>query len=494
MFGCIFKSDIPKYAGKNYVVAGMQRRPFSLSTNFKFPIVQEIDIDRITEPSDEYIPSKHKTIVQSTLRIIHLENVDYFKVENCNTTKTLFRMLFYITKRSKGIVKDINLTECVVSTVLGVEDSKVDIINVKINHLVTLKIYYDGWGTSNIYMRRSKVNMNSLQIKNSEMFSWFIWQRSTQLTLNDLTITQTEFKEIIIEMVDVTSNFSNIFLKKVKCHKNFIDSLKWSNYNCLRINNLKIIDSNFKEGHAVFYFTTRTIVKLEQVQIKNSNNVSALFKVLGGSSLTMVNISISNMKHLQAMFTISSKHKMQIIHGLKIRNCSSVENIFKLSNGNRNITNVEIIDTISQNLMFSTYSDIWLKGFKVTSSLFTNNMMHFEGEEDQKVKLVASEIKTENTTVINNGLLIKHGNITVNNFKLVKTKLGNILHATKSGLILREVDIHQTKVQNVFSKSKASFNAFVLVESSKILLQKSRIRECSIDENMFFFCNPKKHP
>ena len=257
-------------------------------------------------------------------------------------------------------------------------DSKIDIINVKINHLVALKIFGDDWGTSNIYMRRSKVNMNSLQIKNSEMFSRFISHRSTQLTLNDLTITQTEFKEIIIEMVDVTSNFSNIFLKKVKGHASFIYSSGWDDYNAyLRIINFQIIDStwsNFTERHAIFYFS-QTTVEVKEVQIKNNNNVSTVFRVLGESSITFFNISISDMKHLQTMFTISSKRKIQTINNLKIRNCSSVDNIFKLSNGNRNISNAEIIDTISHNVIFSTYSDVRLKGLKATNSLFTNIML-----------------------------------------------------------------------------------------------------------------------
>ena len=110
MFDCTFKSDIPKYAGKYYAMLGKR---YSSTVKKWVQIVQEIDIDKITEHSNQYIPSKHKTIIQSTLRIIHLENVDYFKAENCNTTKTLFRMLFHITKRSKGIVKDINLKECI---------------------------------------------------------------------------------------------------------------------------------------------------------------------------------------------------------------------------------------------------------------------------------------------------------------------------------------------------------------------------------------------
>ncbi|XP_066926182.1 uncharacterized protein [Clytia hemisphaerica] len=396
-------------------------------------------------------------------------------------------MLLFAYK-STGKIVDIQLTSSFLVRVMLIQDSQLNITNIKIDDVIIQKAII-----SDDYFKfiQSEVRIDNLQITNSKMSTkhnalFKISSPSKKLVINKLSINDTEFREMFVAHKSTTLTLSDIQIHRVSCFDIFVYSFT----NTVSVKHLKIVNSTWvsssSDKPSIFWFAEARVI-FEEVQFINVNtNAEALIESRAGLLLEIKNISIIDTHAPETIILLNSKGKVAI-NGVRIKD-SILDYAFHTT-GSVDIFDVYTFNmTLRQTFLVSNDDQAIISRLLIQNSLIAN-FVQLEGNEKSVAKLVVTNLRVENTSIINHCFEIKFGNAIIQNLSMANDKIGNLVDASKSVLKLEKTTLDETKVMNVMFLGQASPNVFTFTGSCQVTITKFQMVRSTADENILFVDN-----
>ena len=467
---CLIQNNFPKIS-KDY--------DFQVLVKYASNQIDAINLNKMAHPSAKYISPNHNINIKLHNEVIKLDGVEDFHIKQCSVAHVLIKY-FLNAKRSTGIIEDINFNASYMPRVMHSYSSKIHILNMKLENIIFI---FKRKSLIHFNTVKSEVNITNLEISNVESSknAFFSLSASNKLSMYNCFIQDTVFQNKMF----LTRN-SQLMISGMEIQRSrFQDSFIYSSEATVSIQDLRMIESSQWSSEKLSVFKLfRTKIELDRVHFNNLNTTTKHIFHSDNCQSDMNNINFINTKVPKTTIFLDESGKLTISN-LKIHNSSSSP-IFKLERkSSLTMSDIQIANTrLELHFLQANGGEAIIKRLTTKDSQFLG-LMNLLGKKDSQVKLIATYLQIENTSIINHGFFSKYGNITIQDLIFVKSKLGNIIHATQSLLHLENATFHQIKVMNVQFISKASFNAFVFTEDSKAYMKRLQMVESTIEENVF---------